>query len=292
MENKVYAVILVGGKGKRLRPLSSNAKPKAFLSVTRNRQTLFKVTLGRAKKLTPAGNILVAANKAHAGLVKKDFPGIGQNLLLEPVSRNTAPAIAWAALELKKRFGDVIAAVLPADQYIKDEKKYIASLKRAAEFAQDNDAIVVLGIKPTFPSTGFGYIKAAARQAAAGGIYKVDRFTEKPDLKTARRFVKNGNYFWNAGGFIFRVNTILGAFKKFAPEIHNNLQRRRITSKLYRNLPDISVDYAVMEKVSNIYCVKGSYGWEDIGSFQALKKVLKKEGRRFVERNGKIVKVL
>lgn len=231
---------------------------------------------------------MISANRVHAGLVKKDLPGIGKNLILEPVSRNTAPAITLAAALLKKKAGDPVLVVLPSDQYITDERKYLRAIKTGAAFAAKTGFLIVLGLRPPYPATGFGYIKIRSKNAKlkAQSIYKAERFTEKPDLNTAKRFLKDGGYLWNAGIFIFRVSALLKAVKRFAPEIFKGI------NKSYRGLPDISIDYAVMEKADNIYCVKGAYGWQDIGSFDSLRKVLKKEGRRFVERKGKVIKIL
>ena len=292
---KVCAVILVGGKGKRLRPLSTDAKPKAFLSVTKDRKTMFKVTLNRIKRIIPSGNVLVSANKAHGRLIKRDFPGIRKaNLILEPVSRNTAPAITLAAVTLKKRFKDAVMVVLPADQYIPDEKKYLATIKNAVTFAAKNDCLVILGLKPTFPSTGFGYIKIKNRKTKHKNIYRVDKFTEKPDLKTAKRFLKDGSYLWNAGAFVFRISSILGAMAVSAPQILKGVKRfnKLKTTRIYENLPGVSIDYAVMEKADNIFCVKGRYRWQDIGSFNALKEVLRRESRKFILKNGKVTHIL
>lgn len=295
----VFAIILVGGKGKRLRPLSTDARPKAFLSITKDRKTMFKVTLDRIRKIIPSGNILVSANKAHARLIKSDFPNINKdNLIFEPVSRNTAPAIILAATLLKNRRGDAIMVVVPADQYIVDEKKYLDSIKEAISFAADNDSLVILALKPTYPATGFGYVKikptAQSPKLKASGIYKVEKFTEKPNLATARRFLKEGKYFWNAGAFVFGANSILKAISNFAPEIFSLVVQMNKTNRnrLYKEFPDISIDYAVMEKADNIYCVKGSYRWRDIGSFEALKEVLQKESRDFIEKKGKIIKII
>jgi mannose-1-phosphate guanylyltransferase len=284
----VYTVILVGGKGKRLRPLSSDARPKAFLSVTRDRKTMFRKALDRARILVPENNILVVANKAHAALVKRDFPGIKkENLLLEPVSRNTAPAIILAAYVLKKRQGDALMVVLPTDQYVASGKKYIRSLKTGMDFAEDNAALVVLGVRPDRPSPQFGYIKIGARRpkTADRKIFKVERFTEKPDPETAKKYMDSGKYLWNTGAFIFKASSLLRAAEIFVPRILKSL-------KNYAKLPDISIDYAIMEKARNIYCVMGEYQWQDMGNFESLARILRRESRRFVMKNGKIVKVL
>lgn len=291
---EVYAVILVGGKGKRLKPLSTNSKPKAFLSVTKNKKTMFRNTVDRISNIIPSENIFVVANKAHARLVKRDFPNISkENLLLEPISRNTAPAIALAAKTLRDRFEDVVMVVIPTDQYVMDEHKYLDSIKKGIKFVSKNRAaLIALGVKPAFPSTELGYIRVQGKGLMGQGIYKAERFVEKPDLKTAKKYLKSKRYLWNAGAFIFSTHAILKAFKIFARDIFNGLKEPDNITKRYKTLPDISIDYAVMEKADNIYCVKGSYRWQDMGSFESLKTILKREKRKFVLKNGKIVKIL
>jgi mannose-1-phosphate guanylyltransferase len=289
----VYAVILVGGIGKRLQPLSKPSRPKPFLSVTKDRKTIFAKTIARVGRMLPKENIIVVANKRQAHLVKNSSPKIlKDNLLLEKASRNTAPAIALACLELKKRSADAIIVVLPADHYIGNETLYLKTLKKGVEFVEKNSrALVTIGLKPSFPATGYGYVRVGSK-GRRGDVYKVERFVEKPDIETAQKFLEDGNYLWNTGTFIFKAATFLGAVRRLAKEIYGPLKDMRKIAEKYDTLPNISVDYAIMEKAYEIYCVKGSYRWEDVGSFDSLKKVLRAEGRRFVEKDAKVVKIL
>lgn len=288
---RTYAVILVGGKGKRLRPLSTGLRPKAFLSVARNRKTMFGNTLSRIGKLIPPERIVVVANRAHSGLVRKDLPeavASRENIILEPVSRNTAPAIALAGRLLMRRDKDAVMLVLPADHHVPDRGGERRALKKGIDFVANNDNVIaVIGLKPRSASTEYGYIEAANR----GEIAKVEHFAEKPDLKIAVKYIAGGRHLWNAGIFIFKAKTLIEALKKYAPKIFQALKIGNI-DKSYQKMPDISIDYAIIEKADNIYCVKSSYEWSDIGSFDALEKALKRESRRFVKKDGKITKIL
>lgn len=287
--NKVYAVVLVGGKGKRLKPLSSAKIPKAFLSVTRDRKTMFRRTLDRIECLVPERNIVVVANRLHAKLVKRDIPHIKKdNLMLEPVSRNTAPAIARAALSVESRDKGAIMAVFPTDQYITEEESFLDPVRRGIEFIKKNPfAVIVLGVKPRYPSTHFGYIRVQGSGFRVQGIGKVQKFVEKPSRKIAEKYLRDGSYLWNTGAFIFKTGTMLKLIKKFTPKVYSS-----VVSANYRKSPDISIDYAVIEKYGNIYCVKADYEWHDLGGFESLIKILSREGREFRLRGGKVVSVI
>ncbi len=292
----VYAVVLVGGKGKRLRPISSLSTPKAFLSITKDKKTMFRRTIERIRRLVPSKNILVIANKAHAKLVRQDFPEIDvKNLILEPLSRNTAPAIYLAALVLKSRHEDAIMVVLPTDQYMIDKEKYLSSIKKGIDFVEEHrDSILVLGVEPKFPSTHFGYIKLTTHNSKlkTNSISRVERFTEKPNLDTAKRYVRSRKYLWNTGAFIFTRDTISMNIRRFASDIYERLQGTQNINKIYKKLPDISIDYAVMEKADDIYCIKGSYRWRDMGTFDSIREILKKESIDSILKDGKMIKIL
>lgn len=288
-------VVLIGGKGKRLRPLSSNARPKAFLSVTRDRLTMFQRSLRRARRIVPRSRVIAVGNGSHRRLVRRDAPSLGKTqAIFEPLSRNTAPAIALAAHALEKKGRDAVMVVLPTDQYLADEASYVRAVKRGIAFVtRTPGSIVLLGHTPTYPATGFGYIRVKGQGSRSKGIQKIEIFTEKPDEKTARRYVKSGKYLWNMGAFIFSVDTILAHLKRHAPRIYRGTRAAgRVTRASYSRLPDISIDYAVMERAKDLYCVPGDHGWQDMGGFDALRAVLRKEGRRFVERNGKVVEIV
>ena len=285
----IYAVILVGGRGKRLRPLSTALRPKAFLSVTKNRETMFRGTVDRILKLVDPGNIVVVANKKHCALVKRDLPEASwKNILLEPIPRNTAPAAALAARHIAELDRNAVMVVIPADHYVPDAAKETVSLGLAVDFLKRiGDAIVTIGIEPYRPCTEYGYIKVSK----PGLVVKADRFVEKPDIDTAMRYIASGNYLWNSGIFILKVKTLLASLKRYAPAIFTAINHPD-PSKGYDGMPEISLDYAIMEKARNMYCVKGRYGWSDVGSFDMLEKVLKAESRHFIKKCGKIIKIV
>lgn len=295
VNNKTYAVVLVGGKGKRLKPLSTNALPKAFLSVTKDRKTMFRKTLDRVRVITDDGNIMVVANKAHEKLVRKDFPKVrGGNLLLEPVSRNTAPAIALAAAAVEKIKPGSVIVVLPTDQYITNESKFVTPIKRGIDFVKNNpDAIVVLGVRPRYPSVHFGYIKVSGQSSEGknSGIRKVQKFVEKPNKATAEKYIKSGQYLWNTGAFIFKAGTMLNQVKELAAGIYDTVVLPGGAKAEYRKAPDISIDYAVIEKARNVYCSEALYEWYDLGGFESLIKILTREGRKFEMKGGKVVRI-
>lgn len=292
----VYVVILVGGKGKRLRPLSTNARPKAFLSVTRDRKTMFRRTVDRARQLVRDSHILVVANRTHKNLVINDFPSIRRDhLLLESVSRNTAPAIAVAASVIHRESPGAVMVMIPVDQYILNERLYFDALNAGIQFMKRSDGeLMPIGVVPEFPSTQFGYIKLGHPSSFIHhpSVFTVERFVEKPDLATAKKYLKDGRYLWNTGAFVFKVDTFLETLKAVAPEIARLASNPERALRFFRRFPNISIDYAVMEKAKRIVCVRGEYHWKDMGSFESIMEILRLEKRDFIEKGNKVVKIL
>lgn len=271
-----YAVILSGGSGERFWPLSTPEKPKQFLTVFGGK-SLLRQSVDRLKGLVAASNILVVTGNTLAKATYAELPELPRkNVICEPCRRDTAAAVALACTEVTKRGGrDAVVAVLTADHLMNDEKAFRKILSAAAEAADSSGCIVTMGVKPTFPATGFGYIKIGKVAADFNGvkIFKADRFVEKPDLKTAKRYLKNGGYAWNAGMFVWKVSVLEEALAKHVPHLLG------VTVKDYDGLPKISFDYAVMEKADNVLVTSGDFGWDDVGTWTSAEKHFKTDGR-------------
>ncbi|MBD3287105.1 NTP transferase domain-containing protein [candidate division WOR-3 bacterium] len=273
---ELHAVLLVGGRGERFWPLSTPEKPKQFLRIFSDK-TMVEETVERISSLIQGKNIHYVLPPHLADLLRKTLKGIKKgNLIIEPEARNTAPAIALAARALRDK-PEAIMAVLPADHLIKPEKTFLADLKAAAILAQEG-YLVTFGIPPDRPETGYGYIEVNRNKPLGKRGFKVIRFREKPDRKTAARYVKSGNFLWNSGMFIWRVGSIIDAFSRHHPGIYEALLAPgsgTLTRKTYSKLEKISIDYAVMEKASNAAVVPASFSWDDVGSWTALERHLK-----------------
>jgi len=280
MCNGVYACLLAGGKGTRLWPLSVPSCSKSFVRIGK-RRPLIEDTISRLKGFINKERILVVVDKKQAGLLGKFTKGIPRrNILVEPFGRSTASAIGLAAIRLLPE--DVIAA-LPTDQIITNPAGFRKTIKKAADFARKNkNSLLCVGVKPEGPSTAYGYIKAGKNRG--GGIRKVAGFMEKPDKKTAKLFVKRKNFFWNAGIYIFRADSILSAMKRHAPLLRRELERVRKDGKkinsAYSRMKNVSIDYQIAERSKDIYFIRADFGWRDLGSWAGLDEVLLKAGAR------------
>lgn len=258
---KVFAVIIAGGSGERLWPLSTPERPKQFVTLFGGKP-LIRHAMDRLAGFVPAERTLVVTAKNLVAQTRKALPSLPKaNVIAEPCRRNTAPAIALATREAKKRGGtDSVCCILTADQLMEPAAKFRAALKKAVALAAKSGKIVTLGIKPTYPATGFGYIDTAA---------KPPRFVEKPDARKAAKFLKKGTFLWNSGMFIYRVDVMESALREFAPDTARLLDAKD-WKKVYPSLESVSIDYAVMEKTKDIAVVPASFRWDDVGSWNSV----------------------
>ncbi len=278
MHPKFVPVILAGGKGERFWPLSRKHRPKQFLCLDGSGESLIQATANRLLPIVGGWeDIWVITSKLLETGVQEQLPSLpADNLLAEPEGRDTAAAVAWASLEVAKRYGDdVIIGFFPADAWIGDVEAFARTIGSAVELAHTQGAIVTLGITPTFPSTGYGYIQQGAVSSEERGFktYQALRFTEKPDLATAKDFIASGDYTWNSGIFIFTAKTAIAELQIHAPELMQLLIEQGVS--IYPTLPKISIDYALMEKTKLTHVIPADFGWDDLGDWNAIERLLK-----------------
>ncbi|MFH7024991.1 MAG: mannose-1-phosphate guanylyltransferase [Heteroscytonema crispum UTEX LB 1556] len=286
MTSSLFPVILAGGKGERFWPLSRLNRPKQFLSLDGSSRSLLQATSDRLLNLAGGWeNLWVITSSQIAQGVQEQLPELPSgNLLIESQGRDTAAAVAWTSLEIKKRYGEeAIIGFFPADHWIADQEAFADTLSAATQLAASTAAIVTLGIKPTFPSTGYGYIEQGEKIGSFNDLpaYRVNRFTEKPDRETAETFLSTGCFSWNSGMFIFRAGVVLNELHIHAPEIIEPLEQHG--PDIYPELPKKSIDYALMEKTTLAYVLPVDFGWDDLGDWNAIERLLKKEDTPNVE---------
>lgn len=288
MTEKAYAMIMAGGAGKRLWPLSRKSRPKPLLPLVDKERSMFQIAVDRLLPLLPPDHIFVVANHELSQQLKAQAPNIpGENFIVEPEGRDTAPAVGLGAVHIHHRDPEAVMAVLTADHFIADEDTFRKVLGTACEVAQANDAIVTLGIKPDFPSTGFGYIErgALAQTVREVEVYALNQFKEKPDEARAREFFADERYSWNSGMFIWQTRRVLDEFKKHASDIHAGLQEiltfigqpdyEEILAKIWPEMRRISIDFALMEHVNEgVFVIPAEMGWTDIGNFDTLYDII------------------
>ena len=282
MENHI--VIMAGGIGSRFWPMSTPEYPKQFIDVMGCGKSLIQLTVERFLPLCPIQNFWVVTSEKYTAIVKKQLPELPEShILAEPEARNTAPCIAYACWKIRKEFPQANIVVTPSDALVIDTAEFARCIAVALEKTADSQAIVTLGMKPTRPETGYGYI-AAQGEADAKGICKVEAFKEKPDVETAKGYLAAGNYFWNAGIFVWNADTITNAIRRYAPQIAgvmDELEPALFTDKeaeelkrLFPTCEKISIDYAVMEKAEDIFVLPAEFGWSDLGSWGSLRTLL------------------
>ena len=280
---KKTALIMAGGRGERFWPRSRKNMPKQFLSLTGDGKTMIQLTVERILPLVDMEDIYIATNRDYKELVQEQLPLIPEeNILCEPVGRNTAPCIGLGAVHIAKKYDDAIMFVLPSDHLIKYTSIYRATLSDAAAVAEIGDNLVTLGITPDYPETGYGYIKFLPDKALGRG-FSVDHFAEKPNLETAKEYLATEQYLWNSGMFIWKVSTILKNLKVCMPDTYEGLQRigaaigtvreQEVLEKEFQDFKSESIDYGVMEHAKNIYVLTSSFGWDDVGSWLAVERI-------------------
>lgn len=282
---KKIAVIMAGGKGERFWPKSKSEMPKQFLKLVANDKTMIQQTVERVQQLIDIENIFVVTNENYRQIVIQQLPHLPQeNILVEWVSRNTAPCIGLAALHIQKRYKDAIMVVLPADHMIKNTQIFIDTLKEAMHIAEVGEKMVTIGIVPTAPETQYGYLHLKSKEYIDNiGVYKVRQFVEKPSLKVAKEYVETGEYLWNSGMFVWKVSTIVKQIKTLLPKLYHSLELIMYTQnndekrKIFEEVEPQSIDYGIMEKVNDIYTLPGSFGWDDVGNWLSLERLGKQD---------------
>ncbi len=281
--NNNYCVIMAGGVGSRFWPISKSSKPKQFLDILGTGRTFIQQTHDRFCKIVPSENIFIVTSIEYKELVMQQLPDLSENqLLLEPLRRNTAPCVAYACNKIKTINPDANVIIAPSDHLILKEDEFIRQINNGLDFVSKNPVLLTLGITPNRPETGYGYIQidTSQKNEELENLRKVKTFTEKPDLRMAEIFVQSGEFFWNSGIFIWSLNAILDAFDNYLEEISTLFKKgqklygtpneRAFLNKTYSECPNISIDYGIMEKAGNVYVLCADFGWSDMGTWGSL----------------------
>lgn len=302
-ENHNHLVIMAGGVGSRFWPMSTEDKPKQFIDVLGVGRSLMQLTYDRFKGVCPAENVWVVTNAAYVETVAEQLPEIPRgNILSEPCRRNTAPCIAYVSWRIKVQDPNANIVVTPSDHVVMNVPEFQRVITSSLNFASETDAIITLGMKPTRPETGYGYIEADLAQQSLRNkeIFRVDSFREKPNLETAKEYISHSNYYWNAGIFIWNVRTIVNAFRMYQPLIAATFEEiipvmgteneQNVVDDKYPECENISVDYAILEKAEEIFVFPADFGWSDLGTWGSLQTLSKKdeEGNAIISQNVKL----
>ncbi|MBK5213086.1 MAG: mannose-1-phosphate guanylyltransferase [Flavobacteriaceae bacterium] len=286
MNSNYYAVIMAGGIGSRFWPVSTEAFPKQFHDMLGMGQTMLQKTFSRLNKIIPSENIYILTNEIYLEITLKQLPEISEKrVVLEPAMRNTAPCILLSALKIKKENPNALMLVAPSDHWIEDENAFAKDVQACFDAAQREDVLLTLGIEPTFPNTGYGYIESDKNEVSE--IRKVKQFREKPDYETAKQFLAAGNFLWNAGIFIWSAKSIVASFEKYLGEMNslfskvtavlNTSGEKRFIEKHYAEAENISIDYGILERADNVFVKKATFDWNDLGTWGALYDKLDKD---------------
>ncbi|MGI6046427.1 MAG: mannose-1-phosphate guanylyltransferase [Petrimonas sp.] len=308
MKSNNFCVIMGGGVGSRFWPFSKEDKPKQFLDFFGTGRSLLQSTFDRFKKIIPVENIFVVTNDAYAEMTLKQLPELSKNqILLEPLRRNTAPAIAYAVFHIQAINPNANIVVAPSDHLILKEDVFLSEIERGLQFVEKNPFLLTLGIKPSRPETGYGYIQEN-HEEIVDGIKKVKTFTEKPNFELAKAFFESGEFVWNSGIFLWNAKTILNSFKQHLPDIVNKFnegkeffntpREKEFIDQAFPFCPNISIDYGIMEKADNVYVIGCDFGWSDLGTWGSLHEITDKDNNNnaslhcktlYIESNDNIV---
>jgi mannose-1-phosphate guanylyltransferase len=281
----VYCVIMAGGKGERFWPLSTKKTPKPFLNLIGDR-TMIQMTVDRVRFLVPEERVFVVLGEDHLDVAKTQLKQLAdEHFIVEPVGRDTGPCIGFTAMALRAIDPDAVMVVMPADQYIPDEDAFVKTIIQAVECAKGGEYLVTVGIKPTRPETGYGYMHAVEEVKIEGGFsgFRVGRFVEKPNAPTAVGYLADGRYYWNSGIFVWQAQAVLQGIGQYMPSLYEGLMRideAIITNhdekidEIFKGFESISIDYGLMEKADNVLMVKANFGWDDVGTWSSLFRVL------------------
>lgn len=298
MNKNYYAVLMAGGVGSRFWPVSTAEYPKQFHDMLGTGDTLIQKTFKRLNKFIPTENILILTNERYNDLVMEQLPMVKQEqVVLEPAMRNTAPCILYASLKIQKANPNAVMIVAPSDHWIEDEDAFAKNVTACFDKCEKENVLCTLGIKPTFPNTGFGYIEF--KKEDGNSIKKVSQFREKPDYETAKDFLKQGNFLWNAGIFMWSVKTIVNAFKAYQPKeyalfesgisYYNTKEEKAFIDKNYALAENISIDYAILEQSDQIYVLPATFDWNDLGTWGSLHQKLEKDIHQNAMVNGRLL---
>ncbi|WP_452601899.1 mannose-1-phosphate guanylyltransferase [Pontimicrobium sp. MEBiC06410] len=298
MNKNYYAILMAGGVGSRFWPVSTEAFPKQFHDMLGTGETLIQKTFQRLSQSIPKENIFILTNERYNDLVFQQLPEITKRqVVLEPAMRNTAPCILYASLKIQKENPEAVMIVAPSDHWIENEAAFAKNVQEAFEFCENNNALMTLGIQPTFPNTGYGYIEYNTHSIET--IKPVNQFREKPDYETAKGFIAKGNFLWNAGIFMWSVKTVIETFKTNQPELFNLFEKGNAVYNTefeddfirdnYGKAENISVDYAIMEKSNNVYVLPATFDWNDLGTWGSLYDKLDKDDNNNAVVNARIL---
>lgn len=290
LNNNYYCVIMAGGVGARFWPMSNSTTPKQFIDVLGDGKTLIQKTFDRFAKVCPKENIYIVTNKAYHDLTREQLPDIAEEqIMLEPYRRNTAPCIAYANYKIKAKNPNAVIVVAPSDHYIQKEDIFVDVISKGLALAAESPCLLTIGIRPTFPNTGYGYIQYKEDDVFPGNpsVYAVKTFTEKPELEMAKSFLESGDFLWNAGIFMWSMSSIDKAFETFLPDIndlfkqgeglYNTPEEEEFIDRIYQVCRKISIDYGIMEKADNVRVYAADFGWSDLGTWSSLYELRKKD---------------